>query len=350
MTTTRRSWWTVQGVLVIGLAALLVSACSGLNPFESSALGPPLPVIVRDSINAYQSARSVQIRGSYADGSIPVTVRVAVRPSTGGVFSGHATYDGTALSVVGENGKVFTTGLRYWQAQGAQGLHIWPQYGAGWVLAPSRDPAASAITAAADLGGLLDQFQQHSSALVSAGTSRLGGQEIASLRDGQTVYDVSTAPPYRLLAIRRAGTSTPIGGLRDLNLVLTYGGRLKVTPPTSGHFVDPGDASTFPALYEVQSMSDIQSCDQSSCGFTATLINTTGAQLGQVTATLSLYQDAQLTQLLGSCSAPVPQVATGQTANVSCRITAPSYQSFETALTQNATVYRHVTIQNPPYS
>jgi len=335
---------------VIGLAALLASACSGSNPFQSSALGPPLPVIVRDSTNAYQAAPSVQIRGSYADGSIPVSVRVVVQPSGGGDLSGHATYNGTPLSVVGADGKVFTTGLRYWQAQGAQGLHIWPQYGAGWVLAPSRDPAASAITAAADLGGLLDQFQRHAGALVSEGTSELAGQEIVSLRDGQTVYDVSTSPPYRLLAVRRAGTSTPIGGLSDLNLELRYGGRLAVALPASGQYVDPGDAATFPALYEVQSMTDIQSCDQSSCGFTATLINTTGSELGQVTATLALYQDAQLTQLLGSCSAPVAQVATGQTTNVSCRITAQTYQSFDASLTQSAAVYRHVTIQNPPYS
>lgn len=335
---------------MIGLAALLVSACSGSNPFDSNPLGPPLPVIAHDAISAYQAAPSVQIRGSYTDGAVPVTVRVAVQPATGGAISGHATYNGAPLTVAGDGGKVFTQGLTYWQAQGAQGLHTWPQYGAGWVLAPSRDPAVSAISSATDLGGLLDQFRRDASALVSQGTSELEGQQIASLRDGHTIYDVSTSPPYRLLALRYAGSAGSAIGLRDLNLQLKYGGPLKVSLPTSGQYVDPGDASTFPALYEVQSMSDIQSCDQNSCGFGATLVNTTGSEQGQVTATLALYQDAQLTQLLGSCAAPVPQVTTGQTTTVSCRITDQSYQSFYKSLAQSATVYRHVTIKNPPYS
>lgn len=350
MTTTRRAWRTVQGALLIGLAVLLVSACSGSNPFETSPLGPPLPVIARDAISAYQGAQSVRIRGSFTDRSVPVSVQVTVQPSTGGPISGHATYNGVPLTVAGEDGKVFTEGLRYWQAQGAQGLDIWPQFGAGWVLAPSRDPAASAITASTELGGLLNPFQRHASTLVSEGTSEFDGQEVAALRDGHTIYDVSTSPPYRLLALRRSGASTPVDGLRDLNLQLKYGGRLKVAVPASGQYVDPADASTFPALYEVQSMSDLQSCDQSSCGFSATLVNTTGTELGQVTATLALYQDSGLTQSLGSCTAPVPQVATGQTTTVSCRITAQPYQSFYTSLAQSATVYRHVSIQNPPYS
>ncbi len=349
MTPTRRAWRTVQGALLIGLAVLLVSACSGSNPFETDPLGPPLPVIAHDAVNAYQAAPSVRIRGSFTDASVPVSVQLSVQPAAGAI-AGHATYNGAPLAVAGGDGKVFTQGLRYWQTEGAQGLHIWPQYGAGWVLAPSRDPAASAITATADLGGLLDQFQRHASSLVSEGTSEFEGHEIASLRDGHTVYDVSTSAPYRLLALRRTGTSTAVDGLRDLNLQLKYGGRLSVALPASGRYVNPGDASTFPALYEVQAMTDLQSCDQNSCGFTATLVNTTGSEQGQVTATLALYQDAGLTQQLGSCSAPVPQVPTGQTTNVSCRVTAQSYQSFYTSLTQSATVYRHVSLQNPPYS
>ncbi len=351
MTPTRRAWRTVQGALLIGLAALLVSACSGSNPFGGTLLGPPVSEIAHDAVNAYQSARAVRVQGSYRTASsVPVTVRVAVQPSNGDAITGQATYDGAPLDVVGRDGSLFTKGVKYWQAEGAQGLHTWPQYGSGWVLAPSNDPAAEAIAGAADLGGLLSQLDQHSSALVSEGTSEFEGQQIASLRDGHTVYDVTTSPPYRLLALRRSGDPRSAAGLRDLNLQVHYGGKAKIAVPAPGQYVNPRDASTFPAYYMVQTTSDLQSCDKSSCGFTATLVNTTGAEQGQVTATLALYQDARDTQLLGSCSAPVPQVGTGQTTTVSCRINSQQYQSFYASLTGSASVYRHVSIQDPPYN
>lgn len=351
MTPTRRAWRTVQGVLLTGVAALLVSACSGSNPLGGTLLGPPLSQMAHDAVATYQSAHSVQIRGSYSTASsVPVTVRLAAQPSNGDAISGHATYNGAPLDVVGRGGSVFTRGLKYWQAEGAEGLHTWPQYGSGWILAPSNDPAAQAIAGAGDLGGLLSQLNRHASALVSQGTSEFQGQEIASLRDGHTVYDVTTSAPYRLLALRRTGTSSSAGGLRDLNLQIHYGGKLNIALPASGQFVNPRDAATFPAYYLYQSMSDLQSCDQNSCGFTATLVNTTGTEQGQVTATLSLSRDAQGTQVIGSCDVPVPQVGTGQTTSVTCRITGQQYQAFYASLGGTTTVYRHVSIKDPPYN
>lgn len=350
MTPTRRAWRSVQGVLLIGLAALLVSACSGSNPFGGTLLGPPLPEMAHDAVTAYQAAQSVQIQGSLHEGSVPVTVHISVQPSKGSAITGTATYNGAPLDVVGSDGRMFTKGLRYWQAEGAQGLHIWPQYGAGWVLAPSGDPGAQAIAAAGTLGGLLSQLDHQASAVVSGGTGNLDGRQIVSLRDGHTIYEVSSSPPHRLLALRRTGTSGAVEGMRDLNLRIHYGGRLKVALPAAGGYVNPRDASTLPAFYEVQSMTDLQSCDAGTCGYSATLVNTTGSQQGQVTATLALYQDAGLTQSVGSCTAPVPQVATGQTTTVSCRISGQSYQSFYASLTGTTSVYRHVTIQNPPYT
>ena len=348
MTPTRRAWRTVQGALLFGLAALLVSACSGSNPFGGTLLGPPLSEIAHDAVNDYQSASAVQIRGSYrTSSSVPVTVQVSVQPSNGQAISGRATYAGAPLDVVGRDGNLFTRGVKYWQTQGAEGLHTWPQYGSGWVLAPSNDPGAEAIGNAGNLGGLLTQLNNHASSLVSEGTSEFQGQEIASLRDGHTVYDVTTSQPYRLLALRRTGAS---GGLRDLNLQLRYGGKLKVAVPPSGQFVNPRDATTFPAYYLYQSMSDLQSCDQNSCGFSATLVNTTGTEQGQVTATLTLSKDAQGTQVIGSCDTPVPQVGTGQTTTVTCRISGQGYQSYFTSLGGQTTVYRRVSIKDPPYN
>ena len=348
MTPTRRAWRTVQGALLIGLAALLVSACSGSNPLGGTLLGPPLSEIAHGAVTTYQSAHSVQVKGSFTTAaSVPVTVQVSVQPANGDAISGRATYDRAPLDVVGRDGNVFTKGVKYWQAEGAQGLHTWPQYGSGWVLAPSNDPGAEAIGNAGNLGGLLSRLSSHASSLVSEGTSEFEGQQIASLRDGHTVYDVTTSAPYRLLALRRSGTSD---GLRNLNLQLHYGGKLKVALPVAGQYVNPRDATTFPAYYMTQSMSDLQSCDSNSCGFTATLLNTTGTAEGQVTATLALYQDADDTQLLGSCNAPVPQVGTGQTTTVTCRINSQQYQSFYASLAGSARVYKHVSIQDPPYS
>lgn len=351
MTPTRRAWRTVHGALLIGLAALLVSACSGSNPLGGTLLGPPLSEIAHQAVTDYQSAHSVQVRGSYTTaGSVAVTVRVSAQPSNGDAISGHATYGGAPLDVVGREGQIFTRGVHYWQGAGAQGLHTWPQYGSGWVLAPANDPGAEAIAGAGNLGGLLSQLNRDSSSLVSEGTSELDGQQIASLRDGHTVYDITTATPYRLLALRRSGGPAPAGGLRNVNLQIHYGGKLKIALPGSGQYVNPRDAATFPAYYLVQSFSDLQSCDRSSCGFAATLVNSTGAQQGQVTATLALYQDAQDTQLVGSCDAAVPQVGTGQSTTVSCRISGQQYQSFYASLSGTTTIYRHVTIKDPPYN
>lgn len=340
----------VRGALATGVAVLLLSACSAQNPLGTSSLGPSLPVIAHDAVVAYRTARSVELQGSYVSGSVPVTVRLSLQPSAGGGIRGRATYNHAALAVVGDRGRVFTKGLAYWQAQGAGGLRIWPQYGAGWVLTPSGDPGATSVSAAGDLGGLLQQLERQSGALVSRGVSRFKGRRIAVLRDGRTTYDVTASAPYRLLAVRRTGTTPGPQGLRSVDLRISYGGRLRVTLPASGHYVNPLDASTFPALFEVQSTSGLQSCNESSCGFSATLLNTGGTEQGKVTASLTLYQNPNLTGPLGSCTVPVPQVASGQTTTVSCRITDPAYQTFYLSLFGSATVYRHVTLQNPPYT
>lgn len=337
--------------MLAGVAVLLlISACSAQNPLASGPSGPTLPVIAHDAVAAYQAAASVQIRGSYLSGAVPVTVRVSLQPAAGGSIAGQATYDHHSLAVVGKGGRMFTKGLQYWQAQGAQGRRIWPQYGAGWVLAGGHDPGATSIGAAGDLGGLLQQFDRQSGALRSQGTREQGGREIASLRDGSTTYDVTASAPYRLLAVRRTAATPSPQGLRRIALKISYGGRLRVALPASGKYVDPGDASTFPALFQVQSTGSLQSCGSVSCGFSATLMNTAGAEQGRVTATLGLFQDAKLTQSLGSCTAVVPPVATGQTTTVSCRITAAAYESFYASLFGDVTVYRHVTLQNPPYT
>ncbi|MGH2927124.1 MAG: hypothetical protein ACRDL8_02865, partial [Solirubrobacteraceae bacterium] len=302
-----------RAVLLTVLLATSLTACSMSNPFEAASLGPPLPVLAQEAVAAYDGAASVEVRGSYQVGSIPVTVEVSMQPAATGALRGQGTYRGYPLTVVGKGGKTFTEGVQYWQMEGAGGLRIWPAYGQGWVQAPPGDPGAGAIGASRDLGGLVAQLARQTAALRSTGTSELGGRQIASLRDGLTTYDVTTTAPYRLVAVRRKGTSTSPGGLSHVNLQVGYGGSLGVSIPGSGQYVDPRDAATFPALYETQSMTDLQSCDQTSCGFSATLINTTGPEQGSVTATLGLYQDPQFTQLIGSCDVPVPSVANGQT-------------------------------------
>lgn len=335
-------------MLLLGLTALLVSACSGSDPLGGTLLGPPVSELAHGAVTAYQSARAVRIQGSYRTASsIPVTVRLSVQPASGGAIDGRATYDGAPLDVVARDGHTFTRGIRYWQAQGAGGLHTWPQYGSGWVLAPSDDPGAEAVTSAGTLDGLLAQLDRHASTVVSDGTGEVDGEKVAALRDGHTVYEVTIASPHRLLALRRTGASS---GLRDLRLQIHYGGSVKVALPAAGDYVDPRDASSFPAYYLVQSMTDLGACNKSSCEFSATLVNTTGTQEGQVTATLALYQDAADTQLLGSCTTPVPQVGTGQSITVSCPITDPQYQSFFGSLTGGTSVYRLVTIKDPPYN
>lgn len=340
----------LRGTLVGGLVALLLSACAATNPLGTAALGPPLPVMAHDAVAAYEGARSVRIQGSYLAGSTPVTVRVSLRPSRRGAVRGQVTYDGDPLAVAGGGGRMFTRGLKYWQAAGAGGLRIWPQYGSGWVLTPSGDPAAAAVGSMRDLGGLLGRLDQDSSHLVSRGTGELDGHQIAALRDGDTTYDVTTSVPYRLLEVRRTGPARGAQGLRQVDLRISYGGRLQVALPAAGSFVDPHDASSFPALYEIQSISDLQSCDANSCGFSVTLLNTTGHPQGQVTATLGLFRDAQDTRSLGTCSTPVPAVATSQTTTVTCRISGQTYDSFFFSLFGEVTIYRHVTLQNPPYS
>jgi hypothetical protein len=327
----------------------LLTACTVSNPFRPASTGPPLPVLVQDVVRDYEHAPSVQVRGSYQWGSIAVTVQLRMQPGANGDVTGGGTYRGFPLQVVGDRGQTYTKGVAYWQAEGANGLRTWPAYGEGWVLAPSHDPGATALLGCRNLGGLLTTLSRNANAVRSSGTEMVAGRQVAELHAASTTYEVSTSAPYRLLALRRSGSARTPGGLTHVDLAIGYGPALAVHLPTAGQFVDPGNASTFPALYEVQSTSDLQSCDASSCGFTATLLNTAGPEQGQVVATLSLYQDAQFSQLIGSCQVAVPSVATGQTTTVTCRITDDSYQSFYAGLGSATTVYRHVTLQNPPY-
>ena len=228
---------------MIELAVPLASACSGSNPFQSSALGPPLPVIVRDSTNAYQAAPSVQIR-LYAEQIDP-----GQRPGGGAALGRRGplrsrNYNRTPLSVVGADGKA-STRTPLLAGPGRPGPPHRPQYGAGWRWSPSRDPAASAITAAADLGGLLDQFQRHAGALVSEGTS--GGGARRSSRCA-TVRPSTTCPRHPPAARGRRAAPRP-----DRRAERPQPGA-QVRRPARGDAPRlrpvrrPGDAATFPAL------------------------------------------------------------------------------------------------------
>lgn len=345
-----RAGQAATGAIAVALLATLLCACSLSNPFGASAMGPPLPTLARDAVANYDRASSVHVRGSYQVGQAPVTIDLSLQPSSTGLISGRGTYKGDPLSIVGRGGTAFTKGLAYWQAQGAGSLQIWSTFGQDWVQAPGDDPGAAALVASRDLGGLVAQLAKQGDALRSDGTSELDGHQIVSLRDGLTTYDVTTQAPYRVLAVRRAGRSASPGGLSRINLQVQYHRHLQVTLPTTGQFVNPRDASTFPALYQVQSTTDTQSCDKSSCGYSATLLNAGGAADGQTTATLGLYQDQQDTKLIGSCQVPVPAVPNGQTTTVTCRITDASYVAFYASITTGTPVYRHVTLQNPPYN
>lgn len=335
------------------VALVLLAGCNLVPrlPFlKHSPTGPTALQLASAAVANYQGAATVGVRGSYAVSGTPVTVKLALQPTAEGSASGSATYKSLPLTYLRAGGQTYMQGTQYWQQAAVSAtIHLWPAFGQGWVLTPSDDPAATAIGTLTDLGGLVLLLSQQERLVRASGTTTVAGQRAQRLVDGATTWDVTTTKPYRLLQVAYTGDRPTSGGISHATLQVTYNATPQATPPPAGQFVNPEDLSTLPAYYTTTAVSDLQSCDGNSCGFTVTVQNLQGPALGQTVATLGISKDAQGQSPLGSCQVAVPAIAYNQTTTVTCRVTDPTYRTFYANLNGTASVYKQISYTNPPF-
>jgi hypothetical protein len=337
-----RRWFL--GGLAAGGCGLLLSGCS--LPF----FGPSAQELATGAYQSLNSAGTVHVTGQFTARSKAYVVDLVVQPKLNGQATGSGSYGGAPFRYLAAGSATYLAGQRFWQSisgdpKTARG------YGEKWVVATSENPVVAALVTLNDLGGTKSPLKARAAAMRKGNETTIDGTRVALLTDGETTYYVSESSPMRVLRLQLGSGRTTSEGLSKVKLDLGYGGSKGIPgAPAAGQFIDPSDPSTLPALYKLVDASGLQSCDESSCGFTATVQNDDGAPEGQTVATLSLYKDDHTT-LIGDCQTPVPALQHGQSGQVTCRISGPTYAAFYASIPPGgrAPVYKDVTFKNPPY-
>lgn len=330
-----------------GVGGMLLTGCAAA---DLPLIGPSAQDLASGAASSVTGAE--RIEGTFVVDKVTYTVDVALAPRTkGGAISGTGTYDKAKFLVVATGGHTYFKGADFWARvpdAAANDITRWPGFGSGWVIAGDDDAAATAMARLYDLGGLVERLGADAKNVKRAAQTTRGGTAMIPVTDRGVTYYVTSDRPYRLRAVESRDTGTP---LQALAVDVTPASRVGATAPPSGQFVDPTDPTTLPALYHATTTSDLQNCDENTCGFTATIENTTGPPQGQTVATLQLLQQDGVTPI-GSCDVAVPALGHGQTADVTCRISGPTYAAFYNSIPPGGStlVAKSVSLRNPPYN
>lgn len=331
--------------------ALTLASCSAA---DLPLIGPAPSDLASGAASALSSEKAMRVKGSFIFKAVSYTVDLSLAPRKGGPISGKGTYEQVPFQVVATSDKTYFQGAGFWNKMTTDGtdggvvaIRQWPGFGSGWVVAAPGDTVATALAELYDLGGLLPSLGNDANHAKKATETMRNGTSVIPVIDGGATYYVTSQKPYHL---RRIASRTTSRGITGLTLDIDSA-KLDATAPASGQFVDPQDPSTLPAIYRVAGFGPLQNCDDTGCGLTATVTNTTGPPQGQAVVTLKLFKEDQTT-LIGSCDTPVPALQHAQSADVSCRVSGDGYTAFYNSISpgSDAQVYKGATLKNPPYS
>jgi hypothetical protein len=332
--------WVVRAVAGVTAGVLLAGCATPDLPFVTKSADQ----LAAGAVNALGRTPVLHVSGTL-QGDKPYRVDVTGR--SGGTAQGSGTYDGHAFSYRDVGGRQYLKGEAFWQGlytdqamrRQARG------YQDNWVVAAESPVTTllgllvSPITLAPTLGAHAHQLSKAQEVVTPAGRA-------VALKDRGITYYVTTSDPVRLVRVRTDPGYKEPSGLSDVRLDIAYpGGMPPVPAPT--HAVDPADPATLPALYEAQSVKDVQPCDATSCTFQITLLDKGGAPVGTTTVTFHMLSTDAGRKEIGSCSAQVPVAAHGQQVTAACAITGPGWSDYIRG--DHDSYYAEYTYQNPPY-
>jgi hypothetical protein len=194
-------------VAVLGLAAVLLTACGGSDDNgESAKKGPQ---VAADAADALQKAGAAHLTGTGTQNGKPMTLDVHV---VGSSASGTVTMGGAKVDLVSVGGKVYVRASSDFWSQNGVPAAAEALLNGKWVIVPAQ--AASELQQFS-LKGLADQLRHPSNGTIkdAVHTGTVDGRKVVVVTesDGSTLDVAATGTPYPLRIVDKgkdAGTIT----------------------------------------------------------------------------------------------------------------------------------------------
>jgi hypothetical protein len=355
-------------VCVVG--GLLVAACSGPLPAPMPFLAPPNPnAIAAEAGRAAAKATMLHVKGGVDLGGA-MGVDVMLEPGERGAAGGNGTMYGTLFNLAADGDRTFVRSDHLWSTVVSNAGDARALAGK-WVLVRASDTTyrgdrlAPLVPAVRHLAALRTPDGRSLAGHFTLGRKvTVGGKNAIEVKARGISFAVTATGPRRLLRVTAASVKDGEREWRHVSLDVRASGRQAVAVPAAGQYLDLNDESTWPAKYDTASVEpDEESCDQFSCQLHVDVTNQAGPPEGQSVVTIEVWTPAPFgsAPLMGpppdgppfkTCQAPIPPLAHGQTATVTCSIGGDDWTAAVEAASGPGDLFQYPvdsTLHNPPY-
>ena len=207
-------------VAVVGLAAVLLTACGSSDNGESGKKGPQ---VAKDAANALEKAGAAHLSGTGTQDGKPMQLDVTV---VGADATGTVTMDGAKLDLVNVGGKLYIRASGdFWTQNGVPATAVTLLDGK-WVILPA-DSAGE--LSQFSVKGLADELRHPSNGSIkdAVHTDTVDGKKVVVVTesDGSTLDVAATGTPYPLKIVDKGSQASTI-------TASDFGKKTKITAPS----------------------------------------------------------------------------------------------------------------------
>jgi hypothetical protein len=186
--------------LTAGLIAVAVAGCGGSSSSGIGIASEPAQTILKSTVGAANSLKSVHAAGSIVSGSQHIAVDLQLVNGVGG--RGQITLNGLAFQLVGlGNYAYMKADPQVWQKAGAPAAAAKALEGK-WLRTPASGQFAS-IAQLTDIHQLFGQLLKPHGKLKTGTVSTVAGQKVVGVTSDQgTLYVAATGRPYPVQLVK----------------------------------------------------------------------------------------------------------------------------------------------------
>jgi len=207
-------------VAVVGLAAVLLTACGGSDNGESAKKGPQ---VAADAANALEKAGAAHLTGTGTQDGKPMQLDVTV---VGADATGTVSMDGAKLDLVNAGGKLYIRASGdFWTQNGIPASAVSLLDGK-WVILPAD---AAGELSQFSLKGLADELRHPTDGKIkdAVHTATVDGKKVVVVTqsDGSTLDVAATGTPYPLKIVDKGSEASTI-------TASDFGKKTKISAPS----------------------------------------------------------------------------------------------------------------------
>ena len=208
-------------VAVVGLAAVLLTACGGSGDNgESAKKGPQ---VAADAANALEKAGAAHLSGTGTQDGKPMQLDVTV---VGADATGTVTMDGAKLDLINTGGKLYVRASGdFWTQNGVPAAAVSLLDGK-WVILPA---GSAGELSQFSVQGLADELRHPSDGTIkdAVHTDTVDGQKVVVVTEsnGSTLDVAATGTPYPLKIVDKGSEASTI-------TASDFGKKTKITAPS----------------------------------------------------------------------------------------------------------------------